>query len=75
MFEFSKRYCRLPIDHAVVQLVPRKNGADEVTMLELERDEPFLRLHETLYSGNAAVIGWSFIDVNSRYVTFEVFRG
>jgi hypothetical protein len=44
-------------------------------MLDLEPDEPFLRLHETHYSDAAEVIGWSFVDVKSRYVTFEVFRG
>jgi GntR family transcriptional regulator len=75
VFEFSKRYCRRPIDHAVVELLPSVNAGDMVTRLELSEGEPFLRLHETHYSEQAEVVGWSYVDVNSRFITLEVFRG
>jgi GntR family transcriptional regulator len=75
VFEFSKRYCKRPIDHAVVELRPSVNSADMVTLLEIEPGEPFLRLHETHYSEQAEVVGWSYVDVNDRFVRLEVFRG
>ena len=39
------------------------------------KGEPFLRLHETHYSEQAEVVGWSYVDVNDRFVRLEVFRG
>jgi GntR family transcriptional regulator len=75
LFEFSKRYCRQPIDHAVVKLRPSVQDGNGVTSLELDKGEPFLRLHETHYSQRAEIVGWSYIDVNDRYVRLEVFRG
>jgi GntR family transcriptional regulator len=75
VFEFSKRYCKRPIDHAVVELLPSVNDAEQVTRLELPKGEPFLRLHETHYSERAEVIGWSFVDINSHFIRLEVFRG
>jgi GntR family transcriptional regulator len=75
VFEFSKRYCKRPIDHAVVELRPSVNDGDGLTSLELDKGEPFLRLHETHYSDRAEIVGWSFVDVNDRYVRLEVFRG
>ena len=75
VFEFSKHYCKQPIDHAVVELRPSVLDGDDPTSLELDRGEPFLRLHETHYSERADIVGWSFVDVNDRYVRLEVFRG
>lgn len=75
VFDFSKRYCRQPIEHAVVELVPRVNIGVEVTRLELDPGEPFLRLHETHYSDKTEIIGWSFVDLNDSFVRLEVFRG
>lgn len=75
VFEFSKHYCKWPIDHAVVELRPSVLDGDDPTSLELDRGEPFLRLHETHYSERADIVGWSFVDVNDRYVRLEVFRG
>ncbi len=75
VFEFSKQYCKQPIEHAVVQLVPRVNIGADVTRLELHPGEPFLRLHETHYSDRAEIIGWSFVDINDGFVRLEVFRG
>jgi GntR family transcriptional regulator len=75
VFEFSKRYCKKPIEHAVVELRPSVNSGETVTMLELDAGEPFLRLYETHYSDRAEIVGWSFVDINDRYIRLEVFRG
>jgi hypothetical protein len=75
VFEFSKRYCRRAIDHAVVQLLPSVNAGGMVTRLEIADGEPFLRLHETHYSERAEIIGWSYVDINNRVIRLEVFRG
>jgi GntR family transcriptional regulator len=75
VFEFSKQYCEQPIENAVVELVPRANSDTDVTRLELDAGEPFLRLHETHYSEHGEIIGWSFVDLNDRFVRLEVFRG
>lgn len=75
VFEFSKRYCKRPIDHAVVQLVSMVAQQGNLTGLELEPGEPFLRLHEMHYSDQAEKIGFSFVDVNDRFIRLEVFRG
>lgn len=75
VFEFSKRYCKRAIDHAVVELVPMVNNKRNPTWLELRPGAAFIRLHETHYSDNAETVGWSFVDVNDDFITLEVFRG
>jgi GntR family transcriptional regulator len=75
VFEFSKRYCRQAIDHAVVELVPMANHKRNPTWLELSSGSPFIRLHETHYSVVAETVGWSFVDVNDEFIRLEVFRG
>jgi GntR family transcriptional regulator len=75
VFEFSKRYCERPIDHAVVELAPKVNDGTTGTRLELPSGAPFIRLHETHYSDDAEAIGWSFVDVNDHFIRLEVFRG
>ena len=34
-----------------------------------------IRLHETLYARDATIVGWSFVDVEDRFIRLEVFRG
>jgi GntR family transcriptional regulator len=75
VFEFSKRYCERPIDHAVVELAPMVNDGNSGTRLELEAGAPYIRLHETHYSDDAEAIAWSFVDVNDQFIRLEVFRG
>jgi GntR family transcriptional regulator len=75
VFEFSKRYCKRAIDHAVVELVPMVSDEEKTTRLELGAHEPFIRLHETHYSDRAENVGWSFVDVNDKFIRLEVFRG
>ena len=49
----------------------RKTG----TKLPGGPNEAFIRLHETLYARDATIVGWSFVDVEDRFIRLEVFRG
>ena len=75
IFEFSRRYCTQPITHAVVEIVPLVKTKKAGTKLPGGTNEPFIRLHETLYARDAAIVGWSFVDVEDRFIRLEVFRG
>jgi hypothetical protein len=46
LFEFSRMYCRKPIDHALVEVVPMVNEGPDATKLKLASRSPFIRLHE-----------------------------
>jgi GntR family transcriptional regulator len=74
LFEFSKLYCLEAIDHAVVELVPMVVRTPKSTKLDLKKGQPFIRLHETHYTSDATALGYSIIDVDDRYIRFEVFR-
>jgi GntR family transcriptional regulator len=74
LFEFSRRYCREPIDHAVVAIVPMVKRKDDGTQLEMAAGEPYIRLHERHYSSGGDPIGFSVIDVDDKFIRFEVFR-
>jgi GntR family transcriptional regulator len=74
LFEFSRMYCREPIDHALVEIVPMVNEGPHTTKLKLASGRPFIRLHERHHSSNGEGIGFSVIDVDDRFIRFEVFR-
>lgn len=74
MFDFSRRYFREPIDHAVVKIVPMVNKDKSTTELRLRRGEPFARLHETHYSTGGRPVAFSMIDEDPKYIQLEVFR-
>ena len=74
LFEFSKVYCREPIAHAVVKILPMVAGQHE-TALDVPDGTPFVRLHETHYSARANVVAWSSIDFDDSVVRLEIFRG
>jgi GntR family transcriptional regulator len=73
LFEFSKRYCATPIDHAVAEIVPMVKR-DRNTKLGVKSGESFIRLHEFHYSNNGVAIAYSLIDVDDKYIRFEIFR-
>jgi GntR family transcriptional regulator len=73
MFDFSRRYCRRPIDHAVVEIVAVVKR-DENTKLEIDAGEAFTRLHERHYTTAGEMVAMSVIDVDNSFVRFEVFR-
>jgi GntR family transcriptional regulator len=74
MFDFSRRYFRTPIDHAVVRIVPMVNSDKSTTALRVPRGEPFARLHETHYSTGGRPVAFSLIDQDPSYIQLEVFR-
>jgi GntR family transcriptional regulator len=74
LFDFSRRHCTTPIDHAVVQLTALARSADVRTSLTIEEGAAFVRLNETHFSRQGEPLAYSAIDVDNEFVTFEVFR-
>jgi GntR family transcriptional regulator len=74
LFEFSARHLRQPIDHAIVEIEPAVKHDDESTRLTLAVGEPFARLHERHFSLDGRPIAYSVIDVDDKFIRFEVFR-
>ncbi|MGH2852222.1 MAG: GntR family transcriptional regulator [Solirubrobacteraceae bacterium] len=74
LFEFSRVYCETPIDHAVVEIIAMVRDAEQGRGLSVEPGRPFTRLNETHYSVDGDPVAFSVIDVDSEFVSFEVFR-
>jgi GntR family transcriptional regulator len=75
VFEFSAEYCTSPINHATVEIVPMVAAKPAVPLADsIVAGRAFVRLHETHYTREAAVMGWSIIDVNDKFVRFSVVR-
>lgn len=74
MFEFSRRYCTQPIDHAIVEIGSRVKHDESATKLQLETGQPFTRLHETHFSAAGKPVAYSVIDVDDAFVGLQVFR-
>jgi GntR family transcriptional regulator len=74
LFEFSTAYCGQAIDHAVVDLAPMVKHDDAGTKLEIEDGLPYMRLNERHFSSARTPIAFSVIDVDDRFIRFEVFR-
>jgi GntR family transcriptional regulator len=74
LFEFSTTYCGQAIDHAVVDLAPMVKHDDAGTKLQIEDGLPYMRLHERHFSSARTPIAFSVIDVDDRFIRFEVFR-
>jgi GntR family transcriptional regulator len=74
VFEFTKRYCRTPIDHALADIVPLVKRGERTTKLGVKRGEAFIRLHEVHYSQTGDPVAYSVIDIDDEYIRFEIFR-
>lgn len=74
MFEFSRKYCRQPIDHAVVEIGSQVKRDAGSTKLDIEIGEPFTRLHEKHFSASGEPVAYSVIDVDDAFVALQVFR-
>jgi GntR family transcriptional regulator len=74
LFDFSRRHCTTPIDHAVVELTAVVRSPAVTTMLGIEEGAAFMRLYETHFSKRGEPLAWSAIDVDNEFMTFEVFR-
>ncbi len=64
-----------PIDHALVELVPRKATREVAERLGLKQSEAYLLLREIHFSSEASTLAFSLIHVNDRFVRFQLHRG
>jgi GntR family transcriptional regulator len=74
LFDFGARHMRQSIDHAIVEIQPAVKRSEETTRLTVAVGEPFARLHERHFSLGGRPIAYSVIDVDDKFVRFEVFR-
>jgi GntR family transcriptional regulator len=74
LFDFSARHLRHAIDHAIVEIEPAVKRTDATTRLTLAVGEPFARLHERHFSVDGQPIAYSVVDVDDKFIRFEVFR-
>ncbi len=74
LFDFSARHCREPIDHAIVEIEPAIKRDQQTTKLAVAIGDPFARLHERHFTVDGRSIAYSVIDVDDKFVRFEVFR-
>jgi GntR family transcriptional regulator len=74
LFDFSARHLRDAIDHAIVEIEPSVKRSDEATKLTLSVGEPFARLHESHFTVDGRPNAYSVIDVDDKFIRFEVFR-
>lgn len=64
-----------PVDHSVVELIPRKATKEVVKKLGLKPSEPYLLLKELHLSDTGQILGFSLIHVNDHFVRFRLHRG
>jgi GntR family transcriptional regulator len=73
-FDIDSSLFVAPIDHAVVEIQPRRAGQKLVEKLGLSRTQPCIMLREIHYSESGKALGFSEINVNDRFVRFELIR-
>ena len=74
LFEFSRQYMDVPIDHAIAEIAPMVVRGKGTTKLDLDKGEPFVRLHQRSYTSNGELLALSITDANDRSVRYEIFR-
>jgi GntR family transcriptional regulator len=74
LFDFTRRHCKTPIDHAVVEAMAFVQTSPPKTTLDVKNGQPFMRLHEIHYSKAGEPLAFSIIDADNEFVTFEIFR-
>jgi GntR family transcriptional regulator len=75
IFEFAETFCRTPIDHTLVEIVPASaDEADIAVLPSLRPGDPFLRLIETHYTGAGRPLMVSEIRVVDQFLRFTVVR-
>ena len=73
LFTFSSRYCRAPIHHAVVKLVPmvkRKHGTPGACAWA----RPFFAFTRFITRCTADAAAYSIIDIDDSFIQLEVVR-
>ncbi|MGH2869931.1 MAG: GntR family transcriptional regulator [Solirubrobacteraceae bacterium] len=74
LFEFSARHMQAAIDHAIVEIEPAVKLSEGTTKLTVGLGDPFARLHERHFSHDGRPLAYSVIDVDDKFMRFEVFR-
>jgi GntR family transcriptional regulator len=74
IFAFAETFCRSPIDHSVVEIIPIVADTDVVAHLPLTVGDPLIRLIETHYSPDGEPLIVSVIHVNDHVLRFSVVR-
>jgi GntR family transcriptional regulator len=74
IFAFADSYCRSPIDHTVVEIIPVVAGREIAERLQLRRSEPLLRLIETHHASDGRPFIVSVIHSVDRLLRFTVVR-
>jgi GntR family transcriptional regulator len=75
IFELFSMYGTQPIDHALVELVPRNATPAVARRLGLKTGAAYLELIESHFAaGQPDPMALSFIDVNDSFVRFDVVR-
>jgi GntR family transcriptional regulator len=74
IFSFFELYGKQPIDHAVVEIVPKNATQAVATRLQMAPKKAYLHLVEVHYNSANEPLALSYIDVNDRYVRFDVVR-
>jgi GntR family transcriptional regulator len=74
IFAFADRFCRSPIDHAVVEIVPTVAGDEIVERLGLAEGIPLLRMIETHYSPGGEPFIVSVVHAADEFLRFTVVR-
>lgn len=74
LFDFSARHCREAIEHAIVEIEPAVKRDEATTKLAIGTGEPFARLHERHFALDGRPIAYSVVDVDDKFIRFEVFR-
>jgi DNA-binding GntR family transcriptional regulator len=64
-----------PVDHALVELVPRKATREVAEQLGLKPAEAYLMLKEFHFSASDEILAFSLIHVNDHFVRFRLHRG
>jgi GntR family transcriptional regulator len=64
-----------PVDNSLVELVPQKATKEVAARLGLKPAEAYLLLRELHLAQSGAVLGFSYIHVNDRFVRFRLHRG
>jgi len=74
IFSFAEAFCRAPIDHTVVEIIPTKATDTIAKHLKVDVGEPLLRLIETHYDVTGDPFIVSVIHVVDEFLRFTVVR-
>jgi GntR family transcriptional regulator len=74
LFDISVRFFTSTIQGATAQITPMIKRRKADTSLDLPRSHAFVRLHERHVSIRGDVMAYSVVDVDDRYIRFEVYR-